>query len=799
MADVDELIIRVSLNTKGTKKGFNKVKADANIVAKDLGKNFGGGFSKAFLASIGKLGGLLAVGLGIRKVATSFLDLETSIAEVNTIATDLTKTNAELAKEFLNLSSEFGGTAAAQAKSFYQIISAGITDAAAANELLIASNKLAIGGLTTQAAAIDILTTAVNAFEGANLNGSKTADILFTTVKLGKTTVDELASSLGKVLTPANALGITLEEVAAAIAALTVKGIGTAEAVTGLKAVFTSFIANQKIAQEISIDVGKAFSLQSLKTKGLSKFLKDLTKSLGGSTEQLKKVLGSSEAVTAVLALQSGQFATLDKNLVALANSTGAADEAFKRMQRTVGQQLNKAFSTLTAIFTNLAGRSGDFLVKALISLNKNLRFILLNIDQIIDVFLRFGRVLIATAIILNRKLILSTVIDSFKKLRRTVFTTATTFRVNFSAGLLLGQSRLKAFTGALKATRIGLKLLTTAAKVAKAVLTFGLLFAVDELITRFITLRDQGASLANVFTLIGNAIKVSVLTALRDIIGLLAFEFPLLLDTLGVDAPKVFEALSKEISKTKVETKALVAAFSTVKGAGAAIAEEFTITGQAINEQSLQIFDTLTNTFVGFTKLIIETFSSFADVVSDVNTFTKAQLQDLANGFGQAFAAGITRAVSSVVTAVQQGQNAFEALGKSILGIIGDLAIFVGQFVVAVGIAKIALNALPGGAAIAAGLGLIAVGTILKTLAGSPVTGGGTGAASVGSGGGAGATIEPPQTSLEPDAELERITAVTVNIEGTVLDPIAVGQQIAEILDETFNAGASTIQVNTA
>ena len=795
----NSLIIKVSLDTKGSQKSLDGIKNNASTTGEAIGRDLGKGFSKSFIASIGKVGAALAALGGARKVASSFIDLENSIGEVNTIASNLGKTNQELAKQFIDLSSQFGGTAADQAKAFYQIISAGVTDARKANELLIASNKLAIGGLSDQAGAIDILTTAVNAFSDKNLSASRAADILFGTVKLGKTRISELSASLGQILPSSDALGISFEETAGAIAQLTTRGISTSEAVTSLNGVFTAMLKKQAIAASLGPKVAAAFSLQAAKTKGLSKFLLDLNDALGGSKTKLIQLTGRAEAARAIISLAGDKFKGLTDKINELKGQTGSADKAFQTINETLGRQLVLAGSKLLAIFTKVAELFNTQFVSSFKSLNSVLDFINKNFESLVSTLFQLGRVALETAIILNAGLITDTLLVNFAALRTIVLATSQTFRFNFSAALLLGKGRLKAFVLALKETTIATKLLTLSIKLFKAALTFGVLLVVDQLISKFVELRAQGASFGQTMNVLAKNIELGFLFALRNVVEFLTINMPKALSFFGINGVQTFEDINRKIISTKQELKGLFTAFNPKKPVAEKLVKQFDDASQKISTQSITIFDTLSNSFNGFKDLISSAFSDFFDQISNVVKLTDQQLTQLANGFGQTFAGGISKAVQSTVTAIQKGQNAFEALGKSILGIIGDLAIFVGQFVVATGIAKIALQALPGGAAIAAGLGLIALGTLLKNLSSSSFVSGGGGGGGASTNGGGAPTTTPGQDVIQPKETLQKQTAVTVNVEGTVLDPVGVGQQIASILDETFNAGASTIQVNSA
>ena len=338
--------------------------------AKGVGSRIGTEISKGINSSIGKLGGILAGALAFRKIATQALEYEKALAEVRTISQGLGIDNQKLQKDLLLVSGQFGTTAAAQAKAFYQIISAGVTDAAKAQSLLISANKLAIGGLTSTEGAIDLLTSAVNSFQKSNLSGERAADILFGTVRLGKTTIEELQGSLGQILPTASALGISFEDTNAALAQLTTRGVSTSEAVTQLNAVFTAVLKKQETAKTLGPEVAKAFSLQALQTKGLTGFLRDLNGALGGSETKLVKLLGRAEGARAIITLAADSFEGLDDKVKQLTNSQGSADAAFQELNKTIGQKLNVTSATFFSIIQSITSETDGPLSNALDSVN---------------------------------------------------------------------------------------------------------------------------------------------------------------------------------------------------------------------------------------------------------------------------------------------------------------------------------------------------------------------------------------------------------------------------------------------
>lgn len=79
------------------------------------------------------------------------------------------------------------------------------------------------------------LTSVTNAYGLENLSVARASDLMFQTVKLGKTTFGELSSSLYNVIPTAVGAGVSFDDVSAALAAMTAQGMPTASATVKLR------------------------------------------------------------------------------------------------------------------------------------------------------------------------------------------------------------------------------------------------------------------------------------------------------------------------------------------------------------------------------------------------------------------------------------------------------------------------------------------------------------------------------------------------------------------------------------
>jgi len=256
--------------------------------------------------TLGRLGAVAAGVFSVHgavKAINSYRDFNKAVSEVSTLIPGTRQEIKLLEREANSLAKTFGGTATQQVQAFYQAISAGVGDVGDAASFLEDANRLAVAGVTDVETAVDLLTTTLNAWGDANMSASEASDVLFTAVRQGKTTIDELTASLGRIAPTADAMGISLEEIAAATATMTARGIQTSEAMSGLKAALANIAKPTSDAQKVAEALGIEFNLAALESKGFAEFMQDMIDKTGGSTTAISALFGSVEAFNAVMAL----------------------------------------------------------------------------------------------------------------------------------------------------------------------------------------------------------------------------------------------------------------------------------------------------------------------------------------------------------------------------------------------------------------------------------------------------------------------------------------------------------------
>jgi len=251
-------------------------------------------------------------------------EFEQSMREVLTISAALQGDFEGYSDMIVDMSRELPQSANALAKAYYQIVSAGY-DGAAGLELLQSASRAAVGGVTDVTTAADGMTTVLNAWGLSADQSSKVADTFFATIRLGKTTMDEMASSISQVAAIASASGISFEEVAATLATMTKQGVPTAQAMTQMRAAIMSTTKVLGDGWADAMSMQEAFQL--------------IAEKANYSQTELQKLLGREEAVNAVLITTGKNAKGAAEDLQAIANSAGEADKAYTDMvQSSINQ-----------------------------------------------------------------------------------------------------------------------------------------------------------------------------------------------------------------------------------------------------------------------------------------------------------------------------------------------------------------------------------------------------------------------------------------------------------------------------
>lgn len=281
-------------------------------------------------------------------------DFTTGLAKVSTLVDTTTVDMTKMRSELIALSNETGVSVTDLTEGTYQAISASV-DAAKAVDFMKVSALGAKAGFTDMSTATDALTTIINAYGMETERASGMMDRLIITQNLGKTTVDEIGKSIGQVIPTAASAGMSIDELMASVASLTASGTQTSAAMTGMKAALSNIIKPTADAARTAESLGLEFNQAHLAQVGWAKFLDEVKTATGGNIEMMGKLFGSTEALNTVLSLTGNGANKFAESLDAMANSTGATNEAIEKLDATPAAQLEKAVNQLKNAAMELA------------------------------------------------------------------------------------------------------------------------------------------------------------------------------------------------------------------------------------------------------------------------------------------------------------------------------------------------------------------------------------------------------------------------------------------------------------
>jgi TP901 family phage tail tape measure protein len=291
----------------------------------------------------------VAAGVGlaaneIRKFATEAVDefqiFEDRMNEVFTLLPDASKRTFEgMSADVRAAGSDMGRLSEETVPALYQALSAGVPKDNVF-EFLDVAHQTALGGVTSLEQAVDVLTTTVNAYGAENITAAEASDLLFTAVKGGKTTMDELGRFMFQVIPTASALEVEFGNITAAMATLTAQGTPTRVAATQLRQLLVELSKDGSKASDTFKEMAGVSFAQFIQQGGnVQQALELMAMAAERDGVALQDMFGSVEAGNAALGLTGAGAAKFTQELENAANAEGATAEAADRMNTSLARQ----------------------------------------------------------------------------------------------------------------------------------------------------------------------------------------------------------------------------------------------------------------------------------------------------------------------------------------------------------------------------------------------------------------------------------------------------------------------------
>lgn len=299
------------------------------------------------------------VGAGVAAVKASgdFSGLMANVAALG-VGTDRV---GELKTGIQELAVESGTSTSILGEGMYTLISA-YGEGAETMEQLAANTKLARGGLASVTEAIELTSAVTKGYGDTSLKAQKqVSDMALETVRLGQTTLPELAGALPRVTSLSANLGVTQAEMFAVMATGTGVLGNAGEVATQTKAALSALMAPSKGLTGLFEDMGVKSGKALIEQKGFAGALQAITAAADKADVPLQDFLGSVEAQSLAIGLSGELSEEYARKLGLIGNSAGATDKAVAAQTTGIGA-MNLALGQLKAQAEVTAQTFGDML-----------------------------------------------------------------------------------------------------------------------------------------------------------------------------------------------------------------------------------------------------------------------------------------------------------------------------------------------------------------------------------------------------------------------------------------------------
>ncbi|MHB9044416.1 MAG: phage tail tape measure protein [Pirellulales bacterium] len=299
---------------------------------------------------------------------TAAINFETRLAEIQTIGGPAAGSLKMLAIQMKGLSEEFAKPIEDVAEGYYEILSNQIGNAAESFTVARESARLATAAVSSFADAANALSSVINSYK---MHASDAADIsgkLFATVEMGRLRLSDIANTLGRVTVLAHEVGVSLDEVFASIATLTISGLKPDESMTLLANAMRGLLKPTKDMSKAFDELGVVNAEVGIATYGFQGFLEKLRGTTNGTATEIAKLTQNIRVGRGVIGLTGEATETYRKNLEAIRGAGGETTSAkTKLILETNAQQVQREFTSLRNFFINDFGINALKVIKQLL------------------------------------------------------------------------------------------------------------------------------------------------------------------------------------------------------------------------------------------------------------------------------------------------------------------------------------------------------------------------------------------------------------------------------------------------
>lgn len=287
----------------------------------------------------------------------SFIEFENKLATIRSISP--ADSIAELSNELTGLSNAFNLPLLDVAEAKYQALQNGFEKSSELVDVLNASFKFARITNTEAAASVDLVTSALNAY---NLEASQAESLtakFVRTIEVGRISGQELVAAFGRVAPVGKEIGATVDELLAAFSSITIGGVKANEAATQIGATMTALLKPSEAMKEAFKRIGVEAGDQAVQTFGLQGALLELIGTTNGSTSAIAKLFPNVRALRGVLREAGSGAEVFEEHLREVERAaTAVLNRKFEIRLESDAEKVTQDFNKFTNFLTTEVGKA---------------------------------------------------------------------------------------------------------------------------------------------------------------------------------------------------------------------------------------------------------------------------------------------------------------------------------------------------------------------------------------------------------------------------------------------------------
>lgn len=331
------------------------------------------------------------------------LEYSKRIGEVQTISQRAARTSEEWSTSLANLSNEYNIEILKTTEAAYEALSNQIAKGTAVNNFLGESFIFSRTTASTAAEGVNLLSSAINAYDLSATATNRISGILFKTIDLGRVRASQMANTFGNTASLAKTLGIELEELAASITTLTRQGIKYDTSATLINNIILKLLKPTEEMKNLFTEWGVTSGEAAIQTYGFVGVIQKLEQEFQkGGLSRLGEVETDMRAIRGAAGLAGSAFQSFQKDFQEIKNTQDEYEKAAAITANTLEFKLNKQINELNTLMVSDAGKRALEInlrfAESIGGLANNLKPVFTGFLNVYDITTRFGSIVINTA-----------------------------------------------------------------------------------------------------------------------------------------------------------------------------------------------------------------------------------------------------------------------------------------------------------------------------------------------------------------------------------------------------------------